>query len=90
MQVTHAFKPGDLVRWKPGLMNRRCPRYGTPAVVMEVLDPPILDKDPESGSTYYREPLSLVIGLIWERNPGRGDFVIFHVDGHRFEPWTQD
>ncbi|WP_295542122.1 hypothetical protein [uncultured Thiohalocapsa sp.] len=90
MQVTHAFKPGDLVRWKPGLANRRCPRNGTPAVVMEVLDPPIMDNAPESGSTYFREPLSLVIGLIWDRNPNRGDFVTFHVDGRRFEPWTQD
>jgi hypothetical protein len=39
-QERHAFAVGDLVTWKPGLKNRRIPRYGQPAVVMEVLDPP--------------------------------------------------
>ena len=83
----HPFKPGELVCWKPGLKNRRLPAYGTPAVVLEVIDPPIPDTEQESGSTYFREPLSLVLGLFWDREPGRGDFVAFHVDGRRFEAW---
>ena len=83
----HPFKPGDLVCWKPGLKNRRLPAYGTPAVVLEVLDPAILDTEQESGSTYFREALSLVLGLFWDREPGRGDFVAFHFDGRRFEAW---
>ncbi|MFP4077132.1 MAG: hypothetical protein ACLFTD_11735 [Halochromatium sp.] len=82
------FKPGDLVCWKPGLRNRRVPAYGTPAVVLEVLDPPIADSERESGSAYFREPLSLVLGLFWDQDPGRGDFVIFHFDGRRFEVWN--
>jgi hypothetical protein len=86
----HAFKPGDRVCWKPGLRNRRLPAYGTPAVVLEVLDPPITDGETESGSTYFREPLSLVLGLFWDREPGRGDFVIFHFDGRRFEPFDPE
>ncbi|MFP4602559.1 MAG: hypothetical protein ACLFNA_06485 [Halochromatium sp.] len=61
--------------------------YGTPAVVLEVLDQPIADSETESGSTYFREPLSLVLGLFWDREPGRGDFVAFHFDGRRFEAW---
>jgi hypothetical protein len=56
-------------------------------VVLEVLDPPIADSERESGSTYFREPLSLVLGLFWDQDPGRGDFVIFHFDGRRFEAW---
>jgi hypothetical protein len=86
----HAFEPGDLVCWKPGLKNRRVPAYGTPAVVLEVLDAPIPDSETESGSTYFREPLSLVLGLFWDREPGRGDFVAFHFDGRRFEHWDPD
>lgn len=88
MQTAHRFQPGDLVRWKPGLANRRFPRYGSPAVVVEVLDPPIIDGDDESGSPYFREPLSLVIGLIWTPKGGRDGFVTFHVDARRFEPWS--
>ncbi|MBK1618471.1 hypothetical protein CKO42_08475 [Lamprobacter modestohalophilus] len=83
-----AFKPGDLVCWKPGLKNRRVPAYGAPAVVLEVLDQPITDGETESGSTYFREPLSLVLGLFWDRDQGRGDFVAFHFDGRRFEAWN--
>jgi hypothetical protein len=75
------------VTWKPGLKNRRIPRYGEPAVVVSVLDSPISDTDPESGSTYFREPLNLVLGVIWDGERGRGDFVTFHFDGRRFQPW---
>jgi len=53
-----------------------------------VLDAPLLDNEEESGSTYFRDPLSLVLGVIWDRDPGRGDFVTFHFDGRRFEPWV--
>ncbi|NEX15124.1 MAG: hypothetical protein C1943_00450 [Halochromatium sp.] len=86
----HSFKPGDLVCWKPGLKNRRVPAYGNPAVVLEVLEAPITDGETESGSTYFREPLSLVLGLFWDREPGRGDFVAFHFDGRRFEPFEPE
>jgi hypothetical protein len=83
----HRFSPGDLVTWKPGLRNRRIPRYGEPAVVVSVLESPVTDSDQESGSTYFREPLDLVLGVIWDGERGRGDFVTFHFDGRRFEAW---
>jgi hypothetical protein len=63
------------------------PRYGEPAVVVSVLDALVLDSEQESGSTYFRDALNLVLGVIWDRDPGRGDFVTFHFDGRRFEPW---
>ena len=65
LNASHQFAPGDLVAWKPGLKNRRVPRYGEPAVVVSVLDAPVFDNELESGSTYFRDPLSLVLGVIW-------------------------
>ncbi|NCA71995.1 MAG: hypothetical protein EOM91_18330 [Sphingobacteriia bacterium] len=89
LSQSHPFKPGDLVTWKPGLMNRRVPLRGQPAVVVSVLDEPVLDNETESGSTYYREPHDIVLGVIWDQEPGRGDFVTFHFDSRRFEPWER-
>lgn len=83
----HPFKPGDLVGWKPGLRNRKVPTYDAPAIVIEVLDEPVLDKSEESGSAYYREPHDLILGVIWDREPERGHFVTFHYDSRRFQPW---
>jgi hypothetical protein len=88
LSTRHRFKPGDLVGWKPGLRNRKVPSYGAPAIVIEVLDEPVLDKGEESGSTYYREPHDLILGVLWDRDPGRGDFVTFHFDSRRFQPWV--
>lgn len=80
---THRFMPGSLVRWKSGLRNRTRPEYDEPAVVVEVLDRPVLDKETDSGSPYFQEPLDLLLGIIDEE----GDFVIFHYDRRRFEPF---
>lgn len=86
----YAFVPGDLVTWKPGLRNRRSPQYGQPAVVIEMLEAPVRDREEDAGSTYFREPLDLVLGLIWDRNPGRGELVTFHYDSRRFQPWSDE
>jgi hypothetical protein len=83
----HALKPGDRVTWKPGLKNRRVPLPGQPAVVVAVLDEPVFDSEQDSGSTYFRDPLDLVLGVIWDKEPHRGDFVLFHFDSRRFQPW---
>jgi len=89
LEARHTFRPGDLVTWKPGLRNRRYPRDGKPAVVLEVLAAPLLDSDTETGSTYYREPLDLVLGLFLNEGEHRGDFLSWHFDGRRFQPWSQ-
>lgn len=88
LQEHHVFAPGDLVTWKPGLKNRRLPRYGHPAVVVEVLDSPVIDGEQESGSTYFRESLDLILGLLCETGPARGELLTWHFDGRRFQPWT--
>ena len=86
----HRFAPGELVTWKPGLKNHRVPRYGQPAVVVEVLETPVHDSDKEAGSTYFREPLDVVLGLLWDTDPGRGELMTFYYDSRRFQPWAEE
>lgn len=81
---TYVFKPGDVVRWKPELRNRPNPEYNTPVVVLEVLGKPTFDHEGDSGSPYYKEPLTLVAGHI----PCKGRFMIYHFDARRLEPYT--
>lgn len=78
-----ALRPGMLATWKPGLKNRRFPRYGEPVVVVALLETPIINPGDESGSPYFREPLDLLLGLV------RGDdreFLVYHADRRRFQP----
>ena len=79
-----ALRPRMLATWKPGLKNRRFPRYGEPVVVVTLLDTPIINPGDESGSPYFREPLDLLLGLV------RGDdreFLVYHADRRRFQPY---
>jgi hypothetical protein len=76
-----SLQEGQIVRWKAGMKNRNYPEYGEEVIVTEVLENPLIDHtERESGSPYFREPLSIKIGEFVE-----GDFVEFHVDGRRFE-----
>jgi hypothetical protein len=78
----HAFVKGQFVAWKPGLKNKSAPHYGEPAIVTAVLPTPVFDQsEPSSGSPYFQEPLSIVIGIHRE-----DDLLEFRVDGRRFEP----
>lgn len=86
----HRFAPGDLVTWKPGMKNHRLPRYGQPAVVLEVLETPRYDGETDAGSTYFRERRDLVLGLILEDGPGRGELFGFHFDRRRFMPYEEN
>ncbi len=78
----NALRPGMLAAWKPGLKNRRFPAYGQPAMVVEVIDPPLIDHEDEAGSPYYREPLGLLLGILHQD----GDFLVYHFDPRRFQP----
>lgn len=89
LNAHEVFKPGDLVCWKPGLRNRRFPRYDRPAVVLEVLDVPVLDSESDSGLTYFRDPLDLVLGLFLDEGEHRGNFLTWHFDSRRFKHWQQ-
>ena len=90
LQTRHVFKPGDLVVWKPGLLNRRFPKDNCPAVVVEVLATPIHDQELDSGSTYYREPLDVVLGVFAEDEGRSPMFMTWHFDSRRFQPWVEE
>lgn len=79
-----SLRPGMLAQWKPGMKNRRTPDYGAPTVVVEVLEPPIVDSKFDSGSVYFREQLDLVLGFVDEDE----EFYMLHYDSRRFEPYT--
>src|SRR3546814_14058437 len=49
-----------------------------------MLSPPVIDGTFESGSTYFREPLDIIIGFVDED----GDFLNYHADARRFEPYS--
>lgn len=78
----HQFRVGEIVRWKEGLKNRQRPRYGEPAIVVDVLAVPVVDESDGSGSPYFREPLDLVLGVIDED----GELQSYYFDRRRFEP----
>lgn len=79
--IPNKFEPGDIVKWKEGQKNRRSPRYNDPVIVLDVLDKPIYGENKEPGSTYFNEPLNLVIGILDDD----GDFLYYYVDSRRFE-----
>lgn len=89
LNTPHRFKPGDLVRWKPGFQNRLYPRPDKIAIVLEVLPEPIFDSEKDSSSAYFREPLDIVLGLFLDSGAHRGDFLNWHFDSRRFELWTE-
>jgi len=58
------------------------PDYGEPAIVMEILEEPILG-DKSTGSTYFNEPLDIIIGTLAE-----GELRTFHYDKRKFQPFN--
>ncbi len=75
--------PGQLVKWKPGLKNKRRPEVGEPAIVIEVLKTPLFDETEGAGSPYFREPLDVILGVFDEDE----DFDVFYFDSRRMEPF---
>ncbi len=78
----YEFEEGQLVEWKEGMKNKFRPRLREPAVVIEILKNPEFDKERDSGSPYFREPLNMIIGVIEEKE---GTLLCFHVDKRRFK-----
>jgi hypothetical protein len=78
----YTFQKNGIVKWKKGLKNRRLPMENQPAIVIDILNPPLLSTEEESGSTYFREPLDILLGFINEKD---GEFIVFHYDSKRFE-----
>jgi hypothetical protein len=85
MEEKHSFHKGQLVKWKPHLNNKKLPKLGQPAIVLDILDSPIVDEE-EPSSTYFREHLDIVLGVF---DPN-GTFLKFYYDSSRFEPYEQE
>ena len=85
--IKHALHPEMMVMWKPGLQNRKWPAYGKPSIVISVLETPVIDDEGEPGSTYFREPLDLVIGFFVDLGEHHGEFLTFHANSGRYQPW---
>ncbi len=74
------FQPGDMVRWKSGLKNKRLPAEKQPAIVIHQLSEPLI-ADKDSGTPYFQEPLNLVLAFTSKE----GELVTFYYDKRRFE-----
>jgi len=75
---------GDRVYWKPNMKHKKRPNK-EPAIVMELLEQPILDED-RAGSQYWHEPLDVKIGM----KDDDGEFVGFYFDSRRFRKVDDD
>jgi hypothetical protein len=75
------FQLGQLVQWKENLQNRILPEEGQPAIVLKMLDEPIIQDNKEPGSPYFREPLDIVLGVLDSKNR----FITLYYDSSRFE-----
>ncbi len=80
--VKHAFKPEQLVQWKPGMAHKRS---AGPFIVVDVLAEPLVDTDRDAGSPYFQEPLDIVCA---EMREDSNDFIAYHYDKRRFEPYS--
>ena len=78
-----SFQVGQLVKWKENLKNRKIPYKNQPAIVVAVLDEPIISNEQESGSPYFRETLDIVLGVLVDDNT----FLTFYYDSKRFEAY---
>jgi hypothetical protein len=81
------FNKNDIVKWKKGLKNRKFPTENQPAIIVDILNPPLKNTEQEAGSPYFRESLDVILGIIDEK---RGDFIVFHYDSRRFEPYNPE
>ena len=76
-----SFKVGQIVRWKNNMKNRKLPYKNQPAIVVAVLNEPIINNLEDSGSPYFRENLDIVLGILVNHNT----FLTFYYDSRRFE-----
>ena len=78
-----SLEVGQIVKWKEHLKNRKLPHKNQPAIVIAILEQPVISTDDESGSPYFLETLDIILGII----VGNGTFLTFYYDSRRFEPY---
>ncbi|MBW4666935.1 MAG: hypothetical protein KME60_05690 [Cyanomargarita calcarea GSE-NOS-MK-12-04C] len=79
-----SFEVGQIVKWKENLKNRKLPHKNQPAIVIAILDEPVISTDNESGSPYFLETLDIILGIIVDD----GSFLTFYYDSKRFEAYS--
>jgi hypothetical protein len=87
LNVAHKFVPGMIVQQKG--VARIYSDYGDNdlAIVVRVLDEPVIHPNNDPSSSSFRSVVDMVIGSIEpSRRSGMTNFVIWHVDSRRFEP----
>jgi len=85
--VEHQFAPGMIVRQKD--QARIYADFGDNnlAIVVRVLDEPIIHNSGDTGASTFGSVVDMVIGSIEVGGQsGKPNFVIWHVDSRRFEP----
>lgn len=80
--LKNVFTVGQPVQWKEGLRNKKYPKENECAIVLEVLDAPLIQHETETGSPYFRELLDLVLAVLDDDD----DLVVFYYDSRRFKP----
>ena len=80
-----SFEVGQIVQWKKNLQNRRLPHKNQPAIVVKILDEPVISTDNEAGSPYFLEKLDIVLGVMSNDDT----FLTFYYDSSRFEPYRE-
>ena len=76
------LKPGDIVKWKPGMKNKRRPAEDELAVVVEIYPQPVYRHYAKfAGSPVYDEPINARIALL----DHDGEFMVYGFDLARFE-----
>ncbi|MEG4501883.1 hypothetical protein QUB05_32480 [Microcoleus sp. F10-C6] len=78
-----SLEVGQIVKWKDHLKNRKLPHKNQPAIVIALLDKPVISTDDEPGSPYFLETLDIILGIIVEN----GTFLTYYYDSRRFEPY---
>lgn len=73
------FSPKDRVSWKWGMKNKAVPLDRQTAVVLQVREDPIIDNTQTPSSTYYAEPLDVLVGVYTHE----GIFRELWIDGRR-------
>jgi len=78
-----SFEVGQIIKWKKDLKNRRIPSKEQPAIVVSILDEPVISNEHETGSAYFLETLDIILGIITDKD----EFLTFYYDSRRFEAY---
>ena len=82
----HEFRPGMIVRQKPQCASLSLYSDNGLAIVVSVLDSPLVETTADSNSPQYRQPMDMIVGSRATKDGSEPKFILWHVDSRRFEP----